>query len=331
MSKVLSCPECISNHTIMEHLFVSPLCEDQELLVKIAVVVFHILTFGVPLAVYHVIDCIFPRADQPSIRAQDQMAQRMQELVSTSIPQRSKLGDVTYNAVVFAKQELGKRPDIRPYDFGSSVPHGPTNPEISRMFRMYQEVQKPAFFAALSKYTPEEAWNQEEVLQAADALMKVAYAISNSTVEDLAEFTKRLKNSGDERTKAYALSRLDSYCYTTFYTLPLAYHLVRGAFWTGGEGSARADCWSAGREPRGGLGYEIPHAHAKPFYEEGTGQRDWRVLYNAFSMYFARAVQTADDSELERIHDEVQVKWTHPDTGRGSFLTLPASYPFRSY
>lgn len=43
------------------HLFNHPLCDDQSLIKRIANVVFHILTFGIPLAVYKIYTCLFPR------------------------------------------------------------------------------------------------------------------------------------------------------------------------------------------------------------------------------------------------------------------------------
>ena len=42
-------------------LFGSPLCDKQSLIRKIVNVVFHVLTLGVPLALYKIYNCVFPR------------------------------------------------------------------------------------------------------------------------------------------------------------------------------------------------------------------------------------------------------------------------------
>lgn len=51
-------------HTFQDHFFHQPLCENQTLLRKICNIAFNILTLGIPLAIYHVIKCCFPKSFQ---------------------------------------------------------------------------------------------------------------------------------------------------------------------------------------------------------------------------------------------------------------------------
>lgn len=48
---------CIST----SHLFSQPLCEDQSLLKRIVNVAFHVLTLGIPLAIYHTFSCCYAK------------------------------------------------------------------------------------------------------------------------------------------------------------------------------------------------------------------------------------------------------------------------------
>jgi hypothetical protein len=44
------------SHSVEDHFFRNPLCDNLKLLQKIAIVAFHVFTFGVPLAIYHIVN-----------------------------------------------------------------------------------------------------------------------------------------------------------------------------------------------------------------------------------------------------------------------------------
>ncbi|MBI2743527.1 MAG: hypothetical protein HYX48_06390 [Chlamydiales bacterium] len=312
MSKVLSCPECISNHTIMEHLFVSPLCEDQELLVKIAVVVFHILTFGVPLAVYHVIDCIFPASPAPRSDEKTRLTERLKEAALCSIQEERECGEICESAIAFARAELERLPDIAPFQFNKT--HTPVNTEISRMYAMCNDVHSLAFHTALIKYTPETAWSQQEVLEAADAYIKVAYALAHLTIQDIPAFLEKLETQGIYWSSTRTLTEKDSYLNLTSQQLLFAYRHAR-TIWVITKGRLKPS-------------ENIPYAHAKPFYQPGTMQNRWRMLYNSYSLEVAIALRTSDGQGVEFLSHYSQ-NWSEPDTGVNSFELDPDAYSIK--
>jgi len=59
----MSSPQVTANQSCAHssHLFLDPLCENQSLLQRIVNVAFHILTLGIPLAIYHVMSCCYSR------------------------------------------------------------------------------------------------------------------------------------------------------------------------------------------------------------------------------------------------------------------------------
>src|SRR5262249_7815218 len=84
--------------------------------------------------------------------------------------------------------------------------------------------------SALRKH-PENPWSKLEVQLAADKLMKVSYAVSCLTLDDLPAFVKKLaKETGEKKTFAEALKDQDSYFLTPFMRCSIAYHQIRGGY-----------------------------------------------------------------------------------------------------
>ncbi|MBI2743526.1 MAG: hypothetical protein HYX48_06385 [Chlamydiales bacterium] len=322
MSKVLSCS---NDHAIMDHLFVTPFCDDLDLLEKIAIVVFHILTLGIPLAVYHITDCICPAAPAPQLDEQAQLALRLKETVLLSVEQNRERERIRQEALTFARTELSKYPTLKPVVFASFWGHlrQPVNAEISQLWTLFYEVHLPAFKAELAKHSPETAWSQEGVLRAADACIKTTYAIGHLTLQDLPAFIEKLyvdetaKNERrpedqrytvERRSRGNALSEQDSYQYRTLYRLLFAYRWARGAI---------------GLNERGELAYgqlqQIPQQHVGLFFQPGTTQHGWRLLYNSYCMEIAEALRVGTTNEVENLYDRRHINWSSPDTNVKSF------------
>lgn len=274
-------------------LFENPFSKQAPLLKKIACVFFHALTLCIPLIIYHSVRYVFYVPGYPTY---------------------SKIGQ---DALAFARQLLSENPDVKParfYTFADKT-HQPNNPEISKLTTLYWKYYKD-FESLLQKHNAD-PWKQEEVLQAADKQMKIAFAISALTLQDLGPFTKKLASDGHPRTYAKALSKQDSYQYRTFFYGTDFYHVIRcGGVW---EEDIRRPGKGDLVTPRGGA----PKWHEAAFYKKGTRQHAWRELYNDFcnSVY-----QTVSKRELYRA-DSRHVNWTKPDTGPRSFRAVPDTMP----
>lgn len=299
------------------HLFSNPLCEDQSLLKRIANVAFHVLTLGIPLAIYHIISCCRPKTSSIQRNGNLQTAGINSVQQNKSIKPYSDLGQ---EALEFARKKLEEHPELAPQKFsagwyGSDKTNQPINPEIALLTTLYWVV---AFknFENLMKQNKENSWSNEEVIQAADECMKIAYAISNLTLDDLKSFTETLSSKGDNRTYAQALTRQDSYQYRTFYYCTNAYHWLRGEI-----------AWSKNplNEDEEGLfrPRSISGTHASAFYRKGTIQNSWNELYNN---YCDRVSLYVNKKELKSA-DNRHFNWTKKDTEMKSFISVRDTLP----
>lgn len=108
----------------------------------------------------------------------------------------------------FARSEIKNHPDVAPIIFQKQ----PVNQEIAILTTLYWDKYRTEFSQVLKKHK-KNAWKEDEVIQSADRLMKVAYAISILTLEDLFKFCIKNGSFGYART----LTRQDSYQYRTFF------------------------------------------------------------------------------------------------------------------
>lgn len=296
------------------HLFSNLLCENQSLLKKIANVAFHVLTLGIPLAIYHIISCCRPKTSSTQSSGSLQTVGINSVQQNKSIKPYSNLGQ---EAIEFARKKLQEYPGLTPAKFsggwyGSDKTNQPINPEIALLTTLYWNV---AFknFENVMKENKENPWSNQEVIQAADECMKIAYAISNLTLDDLKSFTEALSSKGDKRTYAKALTEQDSYQYRTFYYCTNAYHWLRGEI-----------AWSKNLRNEWLLQSKfISNAHASAFYQKGTIQNSWNDLYNN---YCDRVRLYVNEKELQSA-DNRHVTWTKKDTGMNSFKSVPDTQP----
>lgn len=227
-------------------------------------------------------------------------------------PLKDKMGktypQIGQEAIEFARQKLNEHPDIQPTKFRTlqgvcaGGTNQPVNQEIALLATLYWNVYFAAFEQKIKEHKEENPWSQPDVIQAADDLIKIGYAISCLTLEDLPEFTQALETKGKKRTYAEALTIQDSYQYRTYYSCTSAYHWIRGGIvWIGDDHQAT----------EGYLDYlqETPKIHADPFYQEGTIQSKWRALYND---HCDRIRSYVKESDLQRA-DNRHFTWTKKD------------------
>jgi hypothetical protein len=244
------------------------------------------------------------------------------------VPLKDKMGkaypQIGQEAIDFARQKLSEHPEIKPAVFsagwhGADKTNQPVNQEIALLTNLYWDVYFEAFTQAVKKHK-DNPWSQQEVIQAADDLIKIGYAISCLTLEDLPEFIHSLEQKGTKRTYAEALATQDSYQYRTYYSCTKAYHWIRGGVtWDKVP-------WGEDEEdivqPR-----ETPKAHADLFYKKGTIQNGWRLLYNDHCDRIRSYVKEADLQRADNRH----FKWTQKDedtmfSGR-TFRNVPDTLP----
>ncbi|MBA2369612.1 MAG: hypothetical protein H0V82_11395 [Candidatus Protochlamydia sp.] len=289
------------------HLFSNPLCDEQSLLRRIFNVAFHIFTFAIPLAIYHIASWCFAKID----------SNRGQRLASIIEHNRlthpyTPLGQ---EALDFARRKLSNQPQINAGPFSDRwgvVDHQPANQEILRLDALLK-VSFHGLKKALKLY-PQDPWSRQTVIDATDVCMKISYAISSLTLDDLEPFIQNLAARGINRTNALALTRQDSYQFRTFFYATRCYHCIRGAAQ-----------WGTYRNGVEGLMHpqEIPLTHSLPFYQAGTVQNRWNTLYND---YCDRIRLYVNEAELQRA-DNRHFMWTQKDTGITEFVSIPDTLP----
>ncbi len=244
------------------------------------------------------------------------------------VPLKDKMGE-TYSemgqeAIEFARQKLNENSDSQPFTFKSlqgaskGGTHQPLNQEIALLTTLYYDVYFEAFTQEVKKHA--DPWSQPAVIQAADDLIKIGYAITCLTLEDLPEFTQDLESKGTKRTYAEALAKQDSYQYRTYYYCTQAYHWIRG-------GSTWSQCpWDDEEGEDLYQPSETPKEHADLFYQKGTIQYGWRMLYNDHCDRIRSYVKEADLKEA----DNRLFTWTKKDedTFKGrTFSQIPDTLP----
>lgn len=295
------------------HLFRHPLCNEQSLLKRIANVVFHIFTLGIPLAIYR---CKFPKTASKKEHLNLQNVGILSVQQTLDAKPYTSLGK---EALDFARKKLEKHPEIFPAEFaagwhGPKHTHQPINQEIAKLATLFNDVIFKKFKELIKEHN-ENAWNHQEVIEAADACMKIGFAVSNLTLDDLEVSTYDLSLKGKKRTYAKALTEQDSYQYRTFFYCTNAYHWLRGAVG-----------WGINIYGEEGFNYtkkSISSSHATLFYKKGTIQNSWNRLYNE---YCKRVRLHVNENELKDA-DTRHYRWTKSDVGVKSFSRVPDTQP----
>ena len=249
-------------------LFENPLKENITLTQRVTIIAFHVLTLGIPLAIYCAIDCCFPEGLLSLLLPNSGVIETALEKLkkSRNIAHYSKLEQ---EALDFANQKLIEHADITP-----RIEEGldkPVNLDILKLLTIGSDIYWRSLEKAL-KDNQDNSWSNEAVIKAYDECLKIAYAISVLTLEDLPAFAA--KRPKEDQALAKSLTSQRGYLSTTIYFCAAIYRHGRGGVvWL----QKKRD---SGVQYPAGL---IPDAHSALFYQDGTIQSNWRELYNAYS------------------------------------------------
>jgi hypothetical protein len=270
------------HHTTIGHFLYHVWCPNQSLLKRVAHVGFSSLCLiGVIFTAYW----LYKQYETPS----------------------QKSPGVCQDAIDFALNSLKKHPTMTPMQVGrESVICQPMNLQIAILEGLYWKVYFTAFTDALKTYKEQSPWTQQEVLRAADDLMKISYAISLLALEELPLFTEKLKEFNIKITSAQALTQEKFYQSHTFFRCTRTYHYIRGALIWDGISLVYP------KNP-------TPESHAQPFYTEGTLQHTWNQLYNDYCKQVESYVQKRDLEKESKQH----AMWIIKDTRENTFYRSP--------
>jgi hypothetical protein len=210
--------------------------------------------------------------------------------------------------------------------------HQPTNPKITKLKTLYWMVYWKNLQEAFAKYAlQEKPWEQQAVINAADACMKIAYTIGCLTLEDLKPFTEQIpKEDRIWWTNERALVRQDSYQCRTFYYCTRLYHTIRGSYaWAQNPDRDKGDLnrnpfdFHDRTEGLPEVEGAIDQRYAQLFYTQTKIQNTWNELYNDYCDRIR--MYTVEDNL--RKEDSRHVKWTQKDTKLVSFSAWPSTLP----
>lgn len=312
----------LTNCQHSNHLFESPLCPHQPLLQRIGNIAFHVFTFFIPLMVYHIVNAIFPKGKQ--IEAWNEETpwiptepDRMVEEVPFRLPPYS---DVANTAITFARSLLQQRDNIPPEPIITGVPAHlpglqPLNDEIARL-TVLERTEIYPFFESVIRGNPDDTWNNPYVIDAANEYIKVCFAISALTVDDLPRLVESQRQLGEECTTAQLIASRACYVKRTFYAMTKAYHWIRSGIH-----------YNPGTER--GFAARLIHPqypnqeHSEKFYRNESMHFLWNQLYNEFC---DRVFRCTTREELERESDLI-LPWIMNDESMGDFTTNPGPLP----
>jgi hypothetical protein len=234
-------------------------------------------------------------------------------------------------ALLFGWQKLQDNQGLQPKQFkvNSNTDHSgyqPTDKEVALLGTLDDQYHRQ--FQEMMKEYPDsyKGWKQQKVIQTADEWMRICYAESCLTLEDLEPFTKSIEAKEGKRAYAKALVYQDSYLYRTSVRMTLVYHWLRGGItWREDPNEpGKMGLFCPERTPEQGDQPLYPQEITAPFYTEGTPQYQWRQLYND---YCDRVKAYAKESDVEPGGDKRFFKWLKRDDGEENFYHAPGSLP----
>jgi hypothetical protein len=182
----------------------------------------------------------------------------------------------------------------------------PLNEQITLLATLYGETLLPAWRQAVEKH-PTSSWEQEEVIKAADACMKVDYVISCLALEDLKQLNARERLGAPEITCEKTLASQSHYVYQAYFFCPSTYRLLQGGTMELGPGSSNTSA-----------------EYIKLFHQKGTVQNTWNQLYND---YCRKVKACMSKEEFTKLDDLRYVKWVQEDVPNQDFSLYPDTQP----
>ncbi len=287
--------EC--THSIVEYFFVDPFCKEHGLFVKITVLVFHILTIGIPGGAYHLVVWLVPswKYEQPFF---DPFANSITECWQRAEPLCAQTR-TDVEKCILRKQPT---PVTFRFDKGILCNLQPINPQIAQLEALYLECLE-TFKTALSGYKGDEAWEQQLVIEAADNLMTIVYTLAYHTIRDIPAVQKNLEQQSQKPSRAQVLAGQKSYLIHCFLHCAEVYYMVRGGFTQNDENEMEFFA-------------SLETATIAKFYQPGTPQNGWRLLFN--SLWGELNAIGITEEDLAAVAPKT-LEWLDPDRGERYF------------
>lgn len=289
------------SHSGCDHFLKSPLCKEQPLWKRIMIVIAHILTAGIPLAIYHLsraISCCHSKTS-----AEDRRLKK-EAIESAHLAQE---------AIHLSRQKLVERSGLLPTEFKTSATrtYQPINSEIAQLFSLHtQECQS---LHELAEKEQQNLWVKPEAQEKAAECLKVGYTVSHLTLNDLPKLREQMCTEGHKRSKEAALAAPDSYSARAFFACASIYQKMRNACtWSAStirDGHA-VPVWN---KPA-----VVPVGYAQKFYEKGSTEYDCRLLFNKFCDEVKKAVSVNAMNHI----DKRFMPWVQKDVSMDTY-----SYP----
>jgi hypothetical protein len=199
-----------------------------------------------------------------------------------------------------------------------NLQYQPTTPDISLLKALLEEVYMPKLLETAKSHKDQPIsnrdgtksdnytlkWQDKEMVEVADICIKLSYAISCLTLEDLKPFAEKLQQKATSKIFcSYLVRQYGTYQMYTYFMCPDMYKLVRR-----GSGIGKAiDDKPEDFYSREDLGDESigDESYFQLFFTEGAIQQTWNELYNDFC---ERVLMYVIEDDLKKADD----RWVKP-------------------
>lgn len=229
--------------------------------------------------------------------------------VSNTVEPLSQVGQ---EAVAFAKKSVLSRTGLPEIFLGETRS---TRGEIEKMAAIYQEKYEALKKLTLSK-DKSTFWHDQEVLNLADELMSLAFAISNNTLEELSLYL-----SINKHDNLKSLMDVNSYKIYGAVQCARAYRFLRYA-------SVIDVNHDKGKIFFSHPAHQIPEVLSAPFYTEGSLQYKWRTLHNELRTRLEMYVDPIDLKNSKEFSLQQLNRWTTQDNTLESYSSRPQKLPW---
>ncbi|MDN3507568.1 MAG: hypothetical protein P0S94_01455 [Simkaniaceae bacterium] len=240
------------------------------------------------------------------------MANIRGEIVTTP-DAKKEYSDHGKEAIAFARGMLREHPETERFVW-TYLDNQPVNTEIAFLTGLYYNVAQKKLWEVVKQHKEGNLLDYQDVKEAADDMMKIAFAIGCLSLDDAHSVQKAIQRNGENRSFVGTMVTQDSYLYRTFFFMPNAY---QGVVRPGLEWSEEGAYQDAGVYPC----HPIPDEYAKEFYKEGTMQAGWRALYNEFCARIEMYVTRVDlqNGQAGSWGDQRFTNWTEKDKSQDTF------------
>lgn len=243
----------VCDHSALSHMFNNPLCREQSLFRRLANIVFHVLTLGIPLAVYKLMSYCSPCF----LGVTSSICRLFQRKTITSF---SKIEQEALNRgkklLVDHQYKIADLKELNLVRF-------PISEDVASLMKLHK-MRYSDLLTFLKSRDPSTVWTDldEELFECVDDALSLAFTAFVRMFEDVDEYMKK----HNYRNKAEALISQRGYMSMVFHNCVLCYHNVRSNLHF--------------KDDKVCLDDPAPIEKSKIFYQEGTVQNRWRLLYN---------------------------------------------------